>query len=366
MSSAQPPQRLFLGLLLAAAALLALVVRPFASAIFLAAVLAGVLWPAHQWVSGRLGGRAGLSSALFVLGLVLVLLGPTATLASLAVKEGAAGLRFVSEIVRSEGVAGLIDRLPSSLEGIARSALGGLSSGDGAALAQTLQKYASEQTGSAARVLGATLSATGSFFFQSAMMLVALYFLLLQGDELVAWLDESLPVKHGLVLELLTEFKKVSFAVILSTVITAAVQTAAALLGYFIAGVPHPVFFSFVTFIVAFIPAVGAGAVCLVGALLLLVTGHNYAAVFLAVWGIVVVGLVDNLVKPVLIKAGMQMNGGVVFFSLVGGFAAFGGVGLLLGPLVVALFLALLRIYRRDFVQPERGPSPSAPPPLSE
>jgi predicted PurR-regulated permease PerM len=113
--------------------------------------------------------------------------------------------------------------------------------------------------------------------------------------------------------------------------------------------VPHPLFFAGVTFLAAFIPAVGAGTVCLVVALIVFLTGHPYAALFLAIWGLTIVGLVDNLVKPLLIKAGMQMNGAVVFFSLIGGLAAFGGVGLLLGPLIVSLLLALLRIYRRDF-----------------
>jgi predicted PurR-regulated permease PerM len=111
------------------------------------------------------------------------------------------------------------------------------------------------------------------------------------------------------------------------------------------------VFFAGVTFFVAFIPAVGAGSACLGVALMLFVTGHAYAALFLALWALVVVALVDNLIKPLLIKHGMEMRGAVVFFSLIGGLAAFGAVGLLLGPLVVALFLALLRMYERDFRQ---------------
>jgi predicted PurR-regulated permease PerM len=92
----------------------------------------------------------------------------------------------------------------------------------------------------------------------------------------------------------------------------------------------------------AFIPAVGAGAVCLGVALLVFLPGHPYAAFFLAVWGLTVVRLVDNPVKPLLSKAGMQMNGAVVFFSLIGGLAAFGGVGLPLRPLILTLLLALL------------------------
>ena len=140
-----------------------------------------------------------------------------------------------------------------------------------------------------------------------------------------------------------------SFTVIVSTVATAGVQALAALIGYLIARVPHPLFFAGVTFFVAFIPAIGAAVVCLAAAGLLVLMGHPYMALFLAIWAMAVVGLVDNIVKPYLIKAGMQMRGGVVFFALLGGIGAFGPLGLLIGPLVVALLLALIRIYDRDF-----------------
>jgi len=72
---------------------------------------------------------------------------------------------------------------------------------------------------------------------------------------------------------------------------------------------------------------------------------------FLVIWGIAVVGLIDNIVKPYLIKGDLQIGGGaVVFFALIGGIGAFGMVGLLVGPLAVAAFLTLLRMYRRDFL----------------
>ena len=163
------------------------------------------------------------------------------------------------------------------------------------------------------------------------------------------WLDHVLPLKRGQTRELLAEFKAVSYSLVVSTIITAAVQAAAALVGFFIARIPHPVFFAMVTFFCAFIPAIGGSAVCMVAAVILLVTGHPYMAVFLSIWGLLVVGLVDNAVKPLLLKGGMHISGAVVFFALIGGLAAFGIIGLLLGPLVVSLFLALLRMYERDF-----------------
>jgi predicted PurR-regulated permease PerM len=127
------------------------------------------------------------------------------------------------------------------------------------------------------------------------------------------------------------------------------VQALAALVGYLIMRVPHPLFFAGVTFLVAFIPAVGAASVCLAAAALLFVSGHPYKALFLAGWGVLVVGLVDNVVKPLLVRSGMEMQGSVVFFALIGGLGAFGTVGLLIGPLAVAFVMALLRIYQRDF-----------------
>jgi predicted PurR-regulated permease PerM len=246
-------------------------------------------------------------------------------------------------------VGGLRDRLPAAVQKLANAALERLPREPGANIDQTVEKQLGTQRGRAAAAVGTAVRATGSFIFQAAMMIVALYFLLVQGDQLVAWLDQALPLRRGQTLELLAEFKKVSYAVIVSTVITAAVQALAALVGYAIARVPQPFFFAVLTFLMAFIPAIGAAVVCLAAALLLYLTGHPYFALLLAIWGVVVVGLVDNVVKPYLLKAGMEMRGSVVFFALIGGLGAFGSVGLLMGPLVVALFLALLRIYDRDF-----------------
>jgi predicted PurR-regulated permease PerM len=94
---------------------------------------------------------------------------------------------------------------------------------------------------------------------------------------------------------------------------------------------------------------VGAGGMALVAAIITWANGHPFYALFLAVWGVAVVGLADNIVKPILVQRGLSMHGGVVFFALVGGFAAFGTVGLLAGPLVVTFFLALVRIHARDY-----------------
>lgn len=347
----QAGTRFFYILLLVATILVALVAKPIITGLFIAAVLTGVLWPLHERLTHKLHGRRNLSALIWVFAVVVVLLGPTVAFSTVAIKEAIAGYHFLSSALKSEGVEGLVARLPDWLERMARFALEHLPVVEGGGLADKV----GAQSGKAAAAVAATISATGAIVFQAVMMLIALYFLLLEGDVFVAWLDDLLPLAPGQTRELLVEFKRTSFAVIVSTGVTAGVQAAAALIGYLIARVPHPFFFAGVTFFVAFIPAVGAGAVGLVAALVLFATGHPYAAIFLALWAMLVVGLVDNLIKPILIKRGMEMRGAVVFFSLIGGLAAFGSVGLLLGPLVVSFFLALLRLYERDF-KAAKGP----------
>jgi predicted PurR-regulated permease PerM len=260
------------------------------------------------------------------------------------VKEMTEGVRFVLETVRGEGVTGLIERLPAPLDRFATQLQARF--GD---LDQVLQDQAGAQSGRAASAVGAALIATGSLAFQGAMMLIALFFLLVDGRQLLGWLFAVSPLRKGQTQELVSEFNKVSYAVLVSTAVTAGVQAAVALVGYLIASVPYALFFTGVTFFFALIPAIGAAVICLFAAFLLLVTGHPYTAGFLAAWGLVVVGLVDNVVKPYLIKGDIEMHGAVVFFALIGGIAAFGMIGLLVGPLAVALFLAILRIWERDY-----------------
>lgn len=348
MSTERGAQRVFIALILLSLVLLALVVSPFAEALFFAAVLTGALYPLHQKLTAKLRGRSHLSAGILCFGVVLALLMPVGGIAAFAVKETVHGARFVSEMIRSEGVSGLVDRLPDPIANGLDALLERMPAEENE-LDELLQKQASAQSGKAARAVTGALAATGTALLQSCLMLIAMYFLLVDGAELLAWLERNSPLVRGQTTELFSEFRKVSVAVLVSSLATAGLQAAVAFVGYLIARVPHPLFFTTITFFVAFVPAIGAGGVTLAVSLLLVVLGHPWAALFLAIWGVFVVGLVDNVVKPLLVKRGLSMHGGIVFFSLLGGLAAFGSVGLVAGPLTVAFFLALVRIYQRDY-----------------
>jgi len=350
-------RRALLVLLLGALALVVLVLRPLASALFLAMVFAMVLWPAHRWLTRRFGGRRSVSAAVLIAAFVVVIVGPLVWLTAVLVTETIAGARFLSDTIRSDGVHGLVASLPPPLGDAATRIIDRLAL-DSGELSAAVQQRLTAAGGSAAAALAAAVTATGSLLFQSTMMLLGLFLVLTEKEGILRWLDEASPLRRGQTHELAMEFTRVCKSVIVSTAATALVQAVVALVGYLIARVPHATFFFLVTFIVAFVPAAGAASICLAAAALLFGTGHPWAALFMAIWGVGVVGLVDNIVKPLLMKDGVRMHGGVVFFALLGGLAAFGAMGLLLGPLSVALFLAMLRMYKRDY-----APEPSVAPP---
>jgi predicted PurR-regulated permease PerM len=345
----------FIVLIIAAAVLVAAVVMPVLRELLLAVVLASVLRPAHGWLTKRLGGRAAVSAGLLTLGVVLVVIGPLAMLVAVVVRDGADGVQFLLDTAHGPQIKDMLGWLPDNAHATVFDAIDSLPRTFGQVMGEV-----GARTQDAAPALRGGVVATGSVLFHGTLMLIALFFLLTSGDDVITWLDDVSPLGHGQTRELISIAKKVSYSIVVAALATSAVQAGAALIGFYIASVPSPIFFASVTFIAAFIPAIGAAAVCLVAALLLYATGHPYAAIFLAVWGVVVVGLVDNVIKPLLIRRGMDIHGGVVFFALLGGIASFGAIGLVVGPLVVSMFLALIAMYHRDF-SPEKRREPEIP-----
>jgi predicted PurR-regulated permease PerM len=322
--------------------LLALIVRPFAGALFVAAVMAGAVYPWYGRLVRRLRERRQLAAALATVATVLIVVLPLAAISVTVAHEVTDGVAYVRKTLRSEGVEGLVNDLPRPLQAAARRALGQIPS------EEDLQGLAQQQGGRAAAAVRGVLSATWGVVLQLVMMLIAFYFFLVDGRDLVRWLADVLPLRPGQTEKLLRDFRRVSVAVIVSSVATAAIQATVALIGYLIARVPNPFFFGIVTLIVGMIPAVGAGAVTLAAAALMYLSGHPGAALFLVIWSVGAVGLIDNIVKPYLIRGGIELHGAVVFFALIGGIAYFGPVGLLAGPLVVSFLLAVIHMWGPD------------------
>jgi predicted PurR-regulated permease PerM len=343
---------ILISLVVLSLALLCLVIYPFASALLFAAVLAGAFQPWLEKLARRFGGRRQAAAALLTVAVTLLLVLPLAALTVIMGKQVVEGVAYVRDTLQHGGVPALVEKLPPSLRGLGQKVMGQLPHTQ-----EEIGELAGNQTGRAAAAVGGILRATSTVLLQTALMLVAFFFFLVDGPKLVDWVGGATPLGVERTHEILGDFRNVSVAVLVSSVATAGVQSAVALLGYLFVRVPQPLFFTAATFVVAFIPAVGATSVTVVVSLLLFAAGRTSAAIFLLAWGLLVVGFVDNLVKPLLMRGRMEVHGAVIFFALLGGLAAFGPVGLVAGPLILAFFLAIVRICHRDLATP----SPSSP-----
>ena len=340
-----------LALLGIALALVAMIVRPYAKAIFMGGVLAVAFHPWYKWLLTRLRGRRTLSASLISALLVLAIVLPASLLTVTAIRESVQTLDSAHDILAREGVDGLIGRIPEPVQGRVRQFWLQLPSRE-----RNVQ-FVFNLERQAAGALPSIVNAAGQVAIHTVLMVIALFFLLLDGDRLMRWLDLVSPLHRSQLHELFEEFRKVSVTVLLGSVATAGAQAVGALIGYLIARVPNPVFLAILTFCIGLVPVLGAGLFSFLVAVWLFLTGHLYPAIFLGAWSLLVVGLTDNVVKPMVIRSGIEMHGGVVFFALLGGVTVFGLAGIILGPLSVTLLLAILRIYQRDFAEPEETPA---------
>jgi predicted PurR-regulated permease PerM len=336
------PRHVLLALTALALWLAWLVVRPFAGVLFTAAVFATVLSPFTGALGRRLGGHRGGAAVLVTLGLLLAVAGPLAAIATTVLGQASDAVAWLARLAREGGLEGFVEHLPEALRPYAASLVARMPHGAG----EILSAAQGALGGGTVATVGGVLHATGAAFSSLVLFFVALFFLLSDGPALVDWLKRMLPLPDGKAAMLFGYLTTVVTSVVVSTLATSGVQAVLAAVGYAIAGVPSALFFALVTFFTSFIPAVGTMLVWLPLALLKLGSGHHAAAAFLVAWGLLVVAMADNLVKPVLIRRGVSFPVGLVFFALLGGLAAFGPVGLVAGPLTLAFLVATVRAWK--------------------
>ncbi len=344
MASASTSRAVLAVLAILALGLTLVMILPFAGALFVAAVLAAALSPWATWLARLIGGRRSLASGILTTGMVVAVILPLATLGAVLVKQVVDGIAWVRQTLQGQGLQGLIAWLPGALQDPALQLLGQLPKE-----AIEIQQLVEREGGRAFHAVSGVISATGTALLHIAIFLVAFFFFLADGRALVDWVKEAIPLKPGQAAELLEDFRRVTVAVLASTLLVAVLQAAVALVGFLVARVPNSAFFALVVFLLALVPVGLATAAVLLVGVLQLANGHTLAAVFLAAWALGAVATGDNVVRPLLLRSGLAIHGGVIFFALIGGLAAFGVVGIVAGPLVVAFLVAVVRLHRRDF-----------------
>jgi len=326
----------------------AALVYPLRSPLFLAAVTGAALSEWHErlgrWLGSGQKPRRTLAAILLLFGLVCLVLVPLSLLTTFALSEGVAGANYVREELASGGLKQLADKLPSPLDGWVEHLLMLVPS----SIEQLVVVGENGGGRLAAAAVGGALSAGTRLAMSTGVMLLGTYALLLDGGRFVDWLARVSPLSESATAALLREFHKVSRAVLGSTVVVAGTQAIAATVGFFIGQVPHALFFGLATFFAAFIPGIGTAIVATPLAVVLWLQGHPFRSLFVMLWTLLVVSMIDNLLKPILMKGGMGLPGLVVFFALFGGLLVFGPLGIIAGPLAVTFFVTMVRLGRRE------------------
>lgn len=194
-------------------------------------------------------------------------------------------------------------------------------------------------------ILGATFNTLTSLL----LMYFMLYFMLTQCKEMEASLIKYIPLKDENVIWLGKDLQELTFNNAIGVPLIAVMQGIVALVGYFIFGVPDPLFWFVLTVFGSMIPLIGAAAAYVPLSVLLFVQGPTWKGVAVLAYGLLVVGLTDNVFRFALQKKLGDVHPLITVFGVVLGISLFGFIGLIFGPILISLFVLLVRIYVNEF-----------------
>ncbi len=341
----------FFGILLFLLYQLVLMLRPFLLAMVWAAILAHLLFPLHSALAAKLGGRESWAAGILTLGIMVLLVLPLvwtggvilreAALAEVAIRDwvGGGGLQRLPEEAGKLPIIGtlvqsVVDRLRENTQDNLEEAL--ISS------AKSLSQFlVGGLTGFVKNVF--------EFVANALIMIVTLFFFFRDGRGLMNGLYELVPLDESHKAKIFSRLDQTMRAVVKGVVVTAIVQGLLAGVAYLALGVPVPVVLTAVTTLLAPLPFGGTALIWVPVGLWLLWIGPTWKGVALLLWGAGVVSTVDQFLRPMLIGQEAKIPVFLLMFSVLGGLAVYGVIGIFVGPIVMALLLTALQIYREEY-----------------
>lgn len=324
----------------------------FLLTLILAGIFAGMARPTHLWLETNLGGKPRLAAMLTVVALLLLILVPLAGFLALVLSQAVevsdqAGPWISEQLGRSPELFAWLQALP----------VVGPTVPEQSELVGRASEFVTRAGSFLINNLGAATTGTVAVFLQLFVMLYAIYYFLIDGKSILGRILYYTPLKEEDEEKLVDQFVSVTRATIKGSILVGLIQGGLAGSAFFLLGLPGAAFWSTVMAVLSIIPVLGSGIVWAPASVILVLTGRVGAGIFLAVWGLVVVGLVDNVLRPRFVGRDTKMHDLLVLLSTFGGLAMFGVVGFMIGPVVGALFLTAWKLYGTAF----KGLLPSAP-----
>ncbi len=329
----------FLLLLATVSAAFAWILWPFYATVFWAVVLAIVFSPLDRRLCLAMGGRRTSAALATVLAIVVVVILPSALIALMLVHEGLAvyGRVQSGDLDFARYVRQMTDALPPWMTGaLDRFGVG--------SLADVRERFSAGLMKGAQFLAGHAVSIGQNafdFVVSFIIMLYLLFFLLRDGAEITPRIRAAIPLDDRLERELISKFVTVIRATIKGNIVIALVQGALGGLIFWLLDIRAAIFWAVLMAFLSLLPAVGTALVWLPVAIYFLVTGAVWQGVVLIAYGVLVIGLVDNIARPILVGKDTKMPDYLVLISTLGGMAVFGINGFVIGPVIAAMFLAV-------------------------
>ena len=312
-----------------------LMIQPFLTAVTWAIALAVIAHPLYDELEKRLG-RPNLAAFLSVVLVTAILIIPGFLVIEGAVREAASGLRALQAYLTSDQWKAALSeshrfgRLVSWLDSYLD-------------LGETAKSMASAVSMRAPKVLAASVQSVALL----VITLFTLFYFFRDHRHIISGMIRFLPLPNREIEMLLRGTADAIHATIYGRFTVAAVQGCLGGLMFWILGIHAPLLWALLMMLFSLVPMLGAFIIWVPAAIILLVQGSWIKALILTLWGAFVIGLIDNLLYPLIVGDRLQLHSLLVFFSALGGIAAFGTSGIVLGPVILSITLGLIQLWRR-------------------
>lgn len=326
----------FLVLLLLVFILVLFIFKPFVNIIALAVILAILFHPVYVRLLPRVKYQ-GIAAALTVLLILLIIAVPIWFFGQVIFNE----LQNIYERYRAGGFvidkSQIISSLPEQVQNVVQNVSTDVNAFIGRITSQAFASFSS------------IVSNIAGFVIATFMLFFVVYYLLRDGTKIKEVLMDISPMSSAHENKLITKIVTAVNGVVKGSFLVALAQGAIATIGFLIFGVPEPFLWGLFTVVAALVPNVGTSLSLIPAVIYLFVTGHTGQAIGLTIWGAVAVGLVDNFLGPKLVGRTTKLHPVLVLLAVIGGIKFFGVLGFLIGPILLAIFVALIDMYRNDF-----------------
>ncbi|MCF7853191.1 MAG: AI-2E family transporter [Candidatus Pacebacteria bacterium] len=328
--------------------------RPFLAPIILALLLASIFYPLYRFIEKRLNGRRNIAAFVMVVIVSLLVIIPVLLFVSSLVDQGVEVFRHakvwlengnLEKAMEGEKVRELLEH--PRVQKIRQFYMDHFMSGETTQLniRGTLLRLSEGAIGYVSERILPVLTQAGLMIANFFIMLFVMFYAFRDGDRMLHYILGLFPLAATYEETLLERIGHLAKAVLLGIFLTAAVQAVVAMIAFKIVGIPA-LFWGVMLGLASLVPLVGTALIWVPAVIYLLIMGKIGAAIFLTLWCILVVGMVDNFLRPILMQGRSGMSTVVLFFAILGGLRLFGMIGIVYGPLIFGLCAVLLYIYR--------------------